>query len=154
MQFSHLDRKLLCAGQDDSVVTLYDVEAAKQVYQFSQSHKSAVKGVAFSPLNKLLLASVGLDKNIIFYDIHDKIIVKRIRADFPFQSISFCTDGHTVAIGAANSGAILVYDLRKSSKEVYKLCSGHTQTINSLNFANKVPSARKNDQTNASSKTT
>lgn len=69
--------------------------------------------------------------------------MKRIRSEFPFNSVSFCTDGHTIAIGAANSGAILVYDLRKSSKEVYKLCSGHTQTINSLNFANKVPSARK-----------
>ena len=102
-----------------------------------------MKGVAFSPLNKLLLASVGLDKNIVFYDTSDKIIVKRIRSEFPFQSVSFCTDGHTIAVGASNSGAILVYDLRKSSKEVYKLCSGHTQTINSLNFANKVPSAKK-----------
>ena len=102
-----------------------------------------MKGVAFSPLNKLLMASVGTDKNIVFYDTNDKIIVKRIRAEFPFQSVSFCTDGHTIAVGASNSGAILVYDLRKSSKEVYKLCSGHTQTINSLNFANKVPSARK-----------
>ena len=52
--------------------------------------------------------------------------------------MSFCSDGHTIAIGASNSGAILVYDLRKSSKEVHKLCSGHTQTINSLNFANKM----------------
>jgi len=57
--------------------------------------------------------------------------------------VSFCADGHTIAVGASNSGAILVYDLRKSSKEVYKLCSGHTQTINSLNFANKVPSTKK-----------
>lgn len=100
-----------------------------------------MKGVGFSPLNKLLLASVGLDKNIVFYDINDKIIVKRIRGEFPFQSVSFCADGHTIAVGASNSGAILIYDLRKSSKEVYKLCSGHTQTINSLHFANKVPSA-------------
>ncbi len=91
----------------------------------------------------MLLASVGLDKNIIFYDTNDKIIVKRIRSEFPFQSVSFCTDGHTIAIGASNSGAILVYDLRKSSKEVFKLCSGHTQTINSINFANKVASSRK-----------
>ena len=29
ISFSHLDRKLLCAGQDDSIVTLYDVEAAR-----------------------------------------------------------------------------------------------------------------------------
>ena len=84
IQFSHLDRKLLSSCQDDSVVTLFDVEASKQVFKFDQSHKSSVKGVAFSPLNKLLLASVGLDKNIVFYDINDKIIVKRIRAEFPF----------------------------------------------------------------------
>lgn len=35
IQFSHLDRKLLCSGQDDSVVTLYDIEAAKMVTQFT-----------------------------------------------------------------------------------------------------------------------
>ena len=145
IQFSHLDRKLLCSAQDDSVVTLYDVEAARQVTQFTNSHKASVKGVAFSPLNKLLLASVGLDKNIVFYDTHDKIIVKRIRSEFPFASVAFCADGHTIAVGASNSGAILVYDLRKSSKEVFKLCSGHTSTINSLNFANKVGASKKKD---------
>ena len=60
--------------------------------------------------------------------------------------MSFCSDGHTIAVGASNSGAILVYDLRKSSKAVYKLCTGHTQTINSLNFANKLPAARKKEE--------
>ena len=91
-----------------------------------------MKGVAFSPLNKLLLSSVGLDKNIVFYDTNDKIIVKRIKTDVPLQSVSFCSDGHTIAIGASNMGAVLIYDLRKSSKEVYKVCTGHKHTINSL----------------------
>ena len=81
---------------------------------------------------------MGLDKNIIFYDINEKIIVKRIRADVPFQSVSFSTDGHTIAIGANGMGAIMVYDLRKSSKEVYKYCTGHKNTVNSLQFMNKV----------------
>ena len=88
-------------------------------------------------MNKLLLASVGLDKNIVFYDINDKIIVKRIRTDLSFQSVSFCTDGHTIAVGASQMGAILVYDLRKSSKEIYKVCSGHKHAVNSIKFANK-----------------
>jgi protein NEDD1 len=64
-------------------VTLWDVNTQKQRIQFSQGHKSSVKDVAFSPLNKLLLASVGLDKNIVFYDINDKIIVKRIKTEVP-----------------------------------------------------------------------
>jgi len=40
-------------------------------------------------------------------------------------------------------GAIMIYDLRKSSKEVYKVCTGHKHTINSLSFANKIPSSSK-----------
>ena len=113
-----MDKKLLSAAQDDACVSLYDVEACRQITQFNQGHKSAVKGIAFSPLNKLLLASAGLDKNIVFYDINEKIIVKRIRTDFAYQSVTFSTDGHTLAVGAIGMGMILVYDLRKSSKEV------------------------------------
>lgn len=105
--------------------------------QFSIGHKSSVRGLAFSPLNKLLLCSIGLDKNVVFYDINDKVIVKRIKTETPLQSVSFCADGHTIAIGASNYGAILVYDLRKSSKEIAKICTGHMATINSLRFMNK-----------------
>ena len=64
-------------------MTLYDTNACKQTNQFTSGHKSSIKDVAFSPLNKLLLCSVGLDKNIVFYDINDKIIVKRIKTDLP-----------------------------------------------------------------------
>ena len=107
--------------------------------------------MAFSPLNKLLLSSVGLDKNIVFYDTNDKIIVKRIKTDVPLQSVSFCSDGHTIAIGASNMGAVLIYDLRKSSKEVYKVCTGHKHTINSLQFSNKVSQQSKGGSTTQTS---
>lgn len=86
------------------------------------------------------MCSIGLDKNIVFYDINDKIIVKRIKTETPLQSVAFCTDGHTIAIGASNYGAILIYDLRKSSKEVAKVCTGHKSTVNSLRFTKKVQS--------------
>lgn len=81
---------------------------------------------------------MGHDKNVVFYDINDRVIVKRIKTETPLQSVSFCADGHTIAIGASNFGAILIYDLRKSSKEVAKICTGHMSTINSLRFTNKV----------------
>ena len=58
----------------------------------------------------------------------------------PFHSVTFSTDGHTLAIGASGMGMILIYDLRKSSKEVHKVCSGHKNTINSIQFANKLSS--------------
>jgi hypothetical protein len=34
-------------------------------------------------------------------------------------------------------GAILIYDLRKSSREVSRICVGHKHTINSLRFTHK-----------------
>ena len=37
----------------------------------------------------------------------------------------------------------MIYDLRKSSKEVYKVCTGHKHTINALSFANKISSSSK-----------
>jgi WD40 repeat protein len=98
------------------------------------------------------MCSIGLDKNIVFYDINDKIIVKRIKTETPLQSVAFCTDGHTIAIGASNYGAILIYDLRKSSKEVAKVCTGHKSTVNSLKFTNKAQS--KSDKIEGMSKDT
>jgi len=84
-------------------------------------------------LNKLLLSSVSLDKSIIFYDITQKKKVSVIQTQYPLQSITFNHDGHTVAVGAQNSGHILVYDLRKQS-EVMAMLEGHKGTVNSLAF--------------------
>ena len=71
--------------------------------QFNK-HSGFVKGISFSPLNKLLMASVGLDRQIIFYDIHEKIVVKKIVAPFPIQCVNFCSDGHTLAVGSSMNG--------------------------------------------------
>jgi protein NEDD1 len=63
-------------------------------------------------LNKLLLSSVSLDKQIIFYDITKNKKVSAIATPEALQSISFNCDGHTVAVGAINSGNVYIYDLR------------------------------------------
>jgi hypothetical protein len=50
------------------------------------------------------MCSVGLDRQIIFYDIHEKIVVKKILAPFPVKCVSFCSDGHTLAVGSSMNG--------------------------------------------------
>lgn len=75
-----------------------------------------MRSIAFSPLNKLLLSSTGLDKHIVFYDITKNKKVSGITAPEPIQSIAFNSDGHTVAVGACNSGNVYVYDLRNQSE--------------------------------------
>jgi len=67
-------------------------------------HSGSVKGLSFSPLNKLLMCSVGLDRQIIFYDTNEKIIVKKILAPFPLNCVHFANDGHTLAVGSSMNG--------------------------------------------------
>ena len=111
--------------------------------QFNK-HAGHVKGLSFSPLNKLLMCSVGLDRQIIFYDIHDKLIVKKITAPFPIKSVNFSADGHTLAVGSSMNGMsqqCLIYDLRKSSSITLPLV-GHESSVNCIRFTSKFDSSK------------
>jgi len=96
-------KEMLGTVTDHGTVCLYNVNTKQLVGQFNK-HSGYVKGLSFSPLNKLLMCSVGLDRQIIFYDIHEKLIVKKIVAPFPIKSVNFSSDGHTLAVGSSMNG--------------------------------------------------
>jgi len=123
-----LDHYLLGAASDSSL-TLFDTQTTNQTLSFP---KQNVQGLAFSPLNKLLLCCVSSDATITFYDINEKKLVKQIQTGESLTSVAFCQDGHTIAVGARNSGNVMIYDLRKSAREVYKYCTGHKETVNTV----------------------
>jgi len=112
MKFSPLQDAIMATASEDGLLSLYDLNNPNNPTSQFQSHKAGVRGISFSPLNKLLLSSVSLDRNIIFYDITKNKKVSGIMAPEPLQSICFNADGHTVAVGACNSGKIFIYDLR------------------------------------------
>ena len=115
-------------------MTLFDLTTGKVTSTFNH-HTSSVKGISYSPLNKLLLTSVSLDKYIIFYDVAQKSKVSNIKTEFPLSCISFNVDGSTVAVGTKQSGIVMIYDLRNNSQPVAYL-EGHKSTINSISFKN------------------
>lgn len=92
--------------------------------------------LAFSPLNQLLLCSGGLDKQICFFNVKERVSVKNIKTDVTIAKVAFCQDGHTIAVGS-DDGQLLVYDLRKSSTEVSKYAQGAYGPITALQFSNK-----------------
>lgn len=67
-------------------------------YRF-MAHTSECSGIAFSPVNNLLICSAGLDNRIQFFDIVEGKEVKKIDTSVPLSAISFCADGHTIAVG-------------------------------------------------------
>ncbi|CDW91863.1 UNKNOWN [Stylonychia lemnae] len=132
-KFSPLMESIFATAQEDGIISLYDINNGNNPTTQFTTHKTGVRGIAFSPLNKLLLSSVSLDKQIIFYDITKNKKVSAIVTPEPLQCISFNSDGHTVAVGAINSGNIHVYDLRNQSQVLVTL-QGHSSTVNSVSF--------------------
>jgi WD40 repeat protein len=105
--------QILAQAGDNNEVYIFDINSKERnPITELKFHKASVRGISFSPLNKLLLSSVSIDKSISFYDITKGKRVSSIVTPESLQSISFNCDGHTVAVGACHSGKIYLYDLR------------------------------------------
>ena len=88
--FSPMKSYEIGSGHDDGHVAIWDWNKAKRHHLFSEAHTDAWTGITFSPVNHMLMGSVGLDKQIIFYDIYkNKKVVQSIETKEPLSCISF-----------------------------------------------------------------
>lgn len=72
IQYSFFKKSYLAAVSDDGGLYLWDTNSTKLLVSFSNAHKAPATDLSFSPLNNLLLASCGLDKKILCYDVMGK----------------------------------------------------------------------------------
>ena len=57
---------------------------------FEEAHTDACTDITFSPVNHMLMGSVGLDKQIVFYDIYkNKKVVQSIQTKESLSSVTF-----------------------------------------------------------------
>ncbi|NXA91831.1 NEDD1 protein, partial [Melanocharis versteri] len=117
LKYSSFKKSLLGAVSDSGNVTLWDVNSQNPYHNFENTHKAPASEICFSPVNKLLLVTVGLDKRIILYDTLSKKLLTTIVADFPLTTVDFMPDGTTLAIGCSR-GKICQYDLRQLTSPV------------------------------------
>ncbi|NWH63729.1 NEDD1 protein, partial [Geococcyx californianus] len=117
LQYSTFKKSLLGSVSDSGNVTLWDVNNQNPYHSFENAHKAPASEIRFSPVNKLLLVTVGLDKRIILYDSSSKKLLTTIVADFPLTTVDFMPDGTTLAIGCSR-GKICQYDLRQLTSPV------------------------------------
>ena len=112
VKFSPFRRSHLASAGEEALVEYYDTARsdAPSLARFTQ-HTGTVTGLAFSPVNELLLCSAGLDCKALFYDVQAKKLVKSVTCEAPVCSLDFMNDGFTVAVGTQN-GKVLIYDLR------------------------------------------
>ncbi|XP_009880885.1 PREDICTED: protein NEDD1 isoform X2 [Charadrius vociferus] len=117
LKYSSFKKSLLGSVSDSGNVTLWDVNSQSPYHNFENTHKAPASEICFSPVNKLLLVTVGLDKRIILYDTSSKKLLTTIVADFPLTTVDFMPDGTTLAIGCSR-GKICQYDLRQLTSPV------------------------------------
>ncbi|NXC20921.1 NEDD1 protein, partial [Corythaeola cristata] len=117
LKYSSFKKSLLGSVSDSGNVTLWDVNSQNPYHNFENTHKAPASEICFSPVNKLLLVTVGLDKRIILYDTSSKKLLTTIVADFPLTTVDFMPDGTTLTIGCSR-GKICQYDLRQLTSPV------------------------------------
>lgn len=72
MVYSRVKKSLLGCCSEGGSVALFDSHANKVVHAFHTAHSSPVASVSFSPVNELLMISVGYDKKFACYNVHTK----------------------------------------------------------------------------------
>lgn len=87
LQFNAVKKSLLGSVSEDGAVNLWDINTRRLLHGYSDAHIASATGLKFSPLNDILLLSVGLDKRIICFDVQSK------KQDFSQVScIIYCQD--------------------------------------------------------------
>ncbi|XP_073413040.1 protein NEDD1 isoform X2 [Dendrobates tinctorius] len=132
LRYSYVKKFLLGAASDSGSVTLWDAHSQKPLHMFDSAHKAPASGICFSPVNDLLLVTIGLDKRIICYDVSSKILLQTVVAESPLTAVDFMPDGATLAVGSSR-GKIYLYDLRMLSSPI-KSVSAHKTSVQCLQF--------------------
>ena len=72
LRYSTVPSAVVGAAFDTGHVSLWDVNQRRLLHTFTGGHMAPAAGIAFSPVNDILLASVGLDKRLVCYDPKSK----------------------------------------------------------------------------------
>lgn len=132
LRYSNVKKFLLGAASDSGSVTLWDAHSQNPLHMFDSAHKAPASGICFSPVNDLLLVTIGLDKRIICYDVSSKILLQTVVAESPLTAVDFMPDGATLAVGSSR-GKIYLYDLRMLSSPI-KTVNAHKTSVQCIQF--------------------
>lgn len=142
VQYSALQDHVLASCNEAGSVVVWDTTRRVVDVHFPNAHNSPATGLAFSPVNKLLLCSSGLDQRLLFYDIQEKKLIKTLDSDSPLTCLAFNADGYTVAAGTLY-GDIKVYDLRAAVQSKAVLRGHNGDAVNAVEFGKVKPSGGK-----------
>ncbi|KAF9286443.1 Protein nedd1 [Mortierella alpina] len=149
IEYSVFNRSVLGGVGNDGILRLWDTgsNGATAVYHsFAATHELPISGMAFSPFNRYLICTTGLDKRYALYDVEKKNVVKNTVTDYALTSVSFKNDGISMAFGT-DQGKVLLYDLRSTSRPISVVDTQTDAPITAIQFQGKLSSSLKRHQT-------
>lgn len=105
------------SASKDGYISAWDGSMRRLLKKHLLHPLRGASGVALSPLNQFLVASVGFDGQLVFYDLDAGSTQAILRTPASsLESVCFLPDGQRVVVGAT-SGQLYVYDLRCARTE-------------------------------------
>ncbi|KAF9149226.1 Protein nedd1 [Linnemannia schmuckeri] len=149
LEYSIFSKSIVGGIGNDGVLRLWDTGStgSTAVYHtFEQKHDIPINGMTFSPFNRFLICTVGLDKRYTLYDVDQKSVVKTRNIDHALTSVTFKNDGFSMAFGT-DQGKVLLYDLRSTNRPISIVDSNVNAPITSIHFQGRRSSALRRHQT-------
>ncbi|MGC4847362.1 helix-turn-helix domain-containing protein [Micromonospora sp. DT15] len=134
------DHSLLASAAGDGTIGLWDPARGERIATLS-GHTGRTSDLAFADHGRLL-ASVGIDKSIIIWDVATRQQKTRLTENSLGSGMAFSPDGTKLAVGltaapgadanAGRAGDIALYDLRTTTRTVLR---EHWSQVRSLTFS-------------------
>lgn len=97
-----------------------------------RQHAGPATAVAAHPSGSII-ASVGVDKSYILYDVHNTKVLTQIFTEVELTTVTFHPDGHLIAAGAAD-GSIRLFEI-KASRLAHTFQPTAVAPVSSLSFS-------------------
>ncbi|KAG0327602.1 Protein nedd1 [Dissophora globulifera] len=120
MEYSVFNKSILGGVGNDGILRLWNTGvngSAASYHSFTTTHEVPISAMAFSPFNRYLICTAGLDKRYALYDVEKRNVVKNTVTDYGLTSVTFKNDGISMAFGTED-GKVLLYDLRSTSRPI------------------------------------
>ena len=138
VQLAPLGPGRIAAGYTDGALYVWDPETLQPVRK-QVVHTGPLTGLAYSPKNPRLIATVGLDGRLALVDTGSKSLAAPsafIDIGDRLTTTSFYEDAIHCAVGS-NSGSILLYDWRNVRKPVCRVDAHSPYPVKKISFCGK-----------------
>ncbi|KAG0274631.1 Protein nedd1 [Linnemannia exigua] len=149
LEYSIFSKSVLGGIGNDGILRLWDTGSTGSTavyHSFEQKHDVPINSMTFSPFNRFLICTVGLDKRYTLYDVDQKSVVKTRNVDHALTSVTFKNDGFSMAFGT-DQGKVLLYDLRSTNRPISVVDTNVNAPITSIHFQGRRSSTLRRHQT-------